>query len=665
MRALKSIAPLLFCSTALLASEDVQPIAIRNAVDNGLAIVQKAARNYPNHRECFSCHHQTLPMLAMNIAKGKGFEIDAELLRSQAEFTWSTFNKRRDRVAAGNGVGGASLTVGYGLWALGIANWEHDETTKAMVGYLLKRQREDGSWHRSSKRPPLEDSDFTCGILAVHYMRKFSDDSNRKEIEAAADRLKEWLLSAPVKTHEDSVSKLGGLALLRCDPAEVAKLRGEILASQHADGGWSQLSDMVSDAYATGMTLYTLHRTGLKTSDPHYQQGLKFLLDTQYDDGSWFIKSRSEPIQKMFDNGDPHGKDQFISIAGTSWATVALALALPNEEEGDENKNAGGTDYVASEDNEADNQENSRLGKQTDVKPVIFVADGLDDDGSLVENYRRGLRYAIDYFGNYGPYYVYLLGPDSEDSVRGIFHKRARSRVNELSAMSAKRQMEVYLEQPNVIAEIQAVLAGKAEGGLTWTQNSPHLYEDVTTNATERANNPVENTWGALHEYHHVFQIAHCDTKQERSSDRHINSWIAEGMASYSSAKFMDNLGLVDLKDYMFQLRKNGGNIGRPGINEFLAKTKSWSLHDESYWENDGPASQVYYMLGAWATAYLIQVEGIKEEIVLRDWYHDIPRIGKSAAFKKHMGLTMDEFYKKFDIFIRQSDGEVMKIFAN
>ncbi|HJN09983.1 MAG TPA: hypothetical protein QF564_14955 [Pirellulaceae bacterium] len=109
---------------------------------------------------------------------------------------------------------------------------------------------------------------------------------------------------------------------------------------------------------------------------------------------------------------------------------------------------------------------------------------------------------------------------------------------------------------------------------MTWTQDPPLLFEDVTTNTKERERNPIENTWGALHEYHHVFQIAHCDTKQKRSSDKHINSWMVEGMATYSSAKFMENLGLLDFKDYMLGLRTSGGNIGRPGINEFLAKTK-------------------------------------------------------------------------------------------
>ena len=45
----------------------------------------------------------------------------------------------------------------------------------------------------------------------------------------------------------------------------------------------------------------------------------------QKDDGSWLVKTRSKPIQKFFDNGDPHGKNQFISISATSWATAALA----------------------------------------------------------------------------------------------------------------------------------------------------------------------------------------------------------------------------------------------------------------------------------------------------------------------------------------------------
>jgi hypothetical protein len=305
---------------------------------------------------------------------------------------------------------------------------------------------------------------------------------------------------------------------------------------------------------------------------------------------------------------------------------------------------------------------NHNLQKETNIKPVLLVADGLNNDGSLVKNYERGLNYAIDYFGNYGPYYVYLLGPSNKQNILDIYINRAKTRMNPNSPTPREEQIEKFLKSPNVTREIDAVLEGKAEGGLTWSEPPIRVYEDVTTNATERENNPVENTWGALHEYHHVFQIAHCDSYKERTSDRNLNSWITEGAATYSSAKFMENLNLVDFKNYMLGLRKTGGNISNLGINDFLLSEKEWRLDNETYW-NKGHAAQVYYMLGAWATAYLIHSEGIPEVTVLKSWYFDVPNIGKSAAFEKHMGLPLDKFYRKFDSFIRQSDEDVMKIF--
>jgi hypothetical protein len=100
------------------------------------------------------------------------------------------------------------------------------------------------------------------------------------------------------------------------------------LKSQRADGGWSQLDKMDSDAYATGSVLTTLHQAGgVPVHEPAYKRGVRFLLDSQKPDGSWHIRSRSKPFQLYFESGFPHGKDQWISIAGSSWATMALVLA--------------------------------------------------------------------------------------------------------------------------------------------------------------------------------------------------------------------------------------------------------------------------------------------------------------------------------------------------
>jgi hypothetical protein len=40
------------------------------------------------------------------------------------------------------------------------------------------------------------------------------------------------------------------------------------------------------------------------------------------------VKSRAIPLQPHFESGFPHGRDQFISAAGSNWATMALALAV-------------------------------------------------------------------------------------------------------------------------------------------------------------------------------------------------------------------------------------------------------------------------------------------------------------------------------------------------
>jgi N-acyl-D-amino-acid deacylase len=84
---------------------------------------------------------------------------------------------------------------------------------------------------------------------------------------------------------------------------------------------------MESDAYATGQTLCVLFMAGASPSDPSCRRGVEFLLTAQREDGSWFVKSRSKPIQVYFDNGDPHGADQFISTPATCWALVALAMS--------------------------------------------------------------------------------------------------------------------------------------------------------------------------------------------------------------------------------------------------------------------------------------------------------------------------------------------------
>ena len=299
----------------------------REAVARGLAVVEGAGRRYPEHRQCFSCHHQTLPMQAAVTARRGGAQVDEALLASQAELTIKSFAERAEKLAEGQGIGGRAMTVGYGLWSLWLVDWQPDDTTAAMVSYLLKTQEEDGHWQRATSRPPLEESNLTCTVLAASGVRRFATDEQREEVDAAIQKAIAWFESATAESQEDLVARLMGYQLFGDSNEQQAAARQAIVDAQREDGGWSQLPDMQSDAYATGLTLYVLRGAGLKADDPVYRRGAEFLLNTQLDDGSWLVETRSKPVQVFFDNGDPHGKHQFISTSATCWAVAALARA--------------------------------------------------------------------------------------------------------------------------------------------------------------------------------------------------------------------------------------------------------------------------------------------------------------------------------------------------
>ena len=330
-RAFTLVATLVSSSIARAGDDPVAADQLRQAAERGLAVVQKAARNYPKHRKCFSCHHQTLPMQAMVVAREHGLAPDGKLLKTQTEFTRASFNGRLEHLQSGKRID--PINVSFGLWALELGDHPADETTAAMITFLLKKQRPEGSWGRGSHRPPLQQSEVTSTVLAVHYMGKFVGDEQRAAVEAATARAKAWLVAVEARTQEDRNSLLGGLALLRADPKLIGEAKLAILEAQREDGGWAQKDGMKSDAYATGQTLFTLQRIRMPVTHPAYQRGLKFLLGTQHADGSWLVETRSKPIQVFFDNGDPHGKHQFISIPATSWGTIALALALALQQE--------------------------------------------------------------------------------------------------------------------------------------------------------------------------------------------------------------------------------------------------------------------------------------------------------------------------------------------
>ena len=303
--------------------------ATRAAIARGLKRVEASAAKYIENRACFSCHHQlVVPVLAA--AKERGFPVDSWVLWSQTEFTRETFRPKLDRIRTGQGIAGANTMAAYALFVLEAGGHESDETTAGLVQFLTNRQERDGSWPALADRPPTEGSPFTNAALALRGLRVYGlkDESLsadlRKRAQAARDAGRMWLTKHTPKTTEDKAFHLRALVEADLPSDMVERARAALVAEQRPDGGWAQLADLPSDAYATGIVLTALHRAGLPVSDPIYRKGVAYLLTTQNPDGGWRVTTRSRPVQTFFDNGDPGGKSQFISTAATHWALLAL-----------------------------------------------------------------------------------------------------------------------------------------------------------------------------------------------------------------------------------------------------------------------------------------------------------------------------------------------------
>ncbi len=304
---------------------------IKAAVAKALPLLETASRGSMEKRnQCFTCHNQALPVMALTTARSRGITIDAENLRAQVQFTADFLAKNRTNYLAGRGQGGQALTAGYALWTLEMGGWKSDGTTEAVAEYLLHFQKDLNHWKPQTVRPPTEESLFTVSFLALRGLKQFGTTGQRERISRRTAQVRQWMLETAARETEDRVFRLRALHGFEAPEDEIRSAAQELLKTQRADGGWAQLTSLDSDAYATGTVLVALNQAGgMATADPVYRNGLRFLLGRQLDDGSWHVRTRSTPIQTYYDSGYPHSEDQFISITAAGWATTALALALP------------------------------------------------------------------------------------------------------------------------------------------------------------------------------------------------------------------------------------------------------------------------------------------------------------------------------------------------
>jgi hypothetical protein len=305
------------------ASPAGAPRPLASAVENALGLLEKQSERFIRTAGCNSCHSQDLPSAAAAFARSRGLRAPRAIPQLPASMSVP-----------------AERVMDFGFVALSGVVWElfddamngapRDAFTDAVVRAIKGMQTSEGHWSSNeSRRPPMNAGDYQAAALSIVALKHYGPPLERASTERAIQKAVSWLQRSPATSTQDRAFRALGLAW--GGAADLAKSAArELVAMQQGDGGWNQMPTLATDAYATGQVLFALYEAGkMPVTDPVYRKGVDYLLRTQAADGSWHVKSRSIWLQPYFESGFPYGQDQFISAAGTAWASFALAAAAP------------------------------------------------------------------------------------------------------------------------------------------------------------------------------------------------------------------------------------------------------------------------------------------------------------------------------------------------
>jgi hypothetical protein len=312
-----------------LDSETVRA-AIRRAIPPLQKTSLESKKSFVRHgskQDCTSCHQQYLPLAAIGFAKRQQVPVDREaeeqliaMVRSGAikdpEADWqSLFHPEPVH------------SKGYELFGFAAEELPASVETDSWVHHLSVIQGKDGRWFNNLPRPPLQTGDIGATALAIHALQKYPLPGHKAEFAKQVDRARRWLWTVRPDNTEGRIYQILGLVWAGETREPLKPLTLALIAEQRADGGWSQLPGTRSDAYATGQAIYALHFGATPAArSAAIERGRRFLLTTQHEDGTWYVRRRAFPFQPTMDSGFPHGRDSWISASGTSWAVMALCL---------------------------------------------------------------------------------------------------------------------------------------------------------------------------------------------------------------------------------------------------------------------------------------------------------------------------------------------------
>ena len=181
----------------------------RSSARKALALLERSGAQFSSTSKCSSCHHQSLPQMALGIARTRGLDVDVPLARTQVDSAISQLKavaaealQNRDRIPD------PPIAISYALVGFAATGHPRDEVTAAMAEVVSAWQDDNGRFHSLPPiRPPLESSDITATALSLRAIQLYGSHQEHRVARAV-----DWLRAAKPQTTEEHAMQLLGLA---------------------------------------------------------------------------------------------------------------------------------------------------------------------------------------------------------------------------------------------------------------------------------------------------------------------------------------------------------------------------------------------------------------------------------------------------------------------
>lgn len=306
----------------------------QKAAERGLVFLEQDAVKWRKERECSTCHHGTMTVWAFSEAKNQGYQVPEEFVSENIQWTkqrLERIDQPRDTRPGWSMVNSPALVLSVMAQCIPKQDALSPDDLKRIADHLLRHQEADGSWAWSSapaknRPPPFFESDEVATRLGEIALsgRDAAESTEPSPIHEALRKAVAWRENA-AKTETTQAIVLDLLAkVIERKPAEtVQPAIDNLIERQREDGGWGQLVDAHSDAYATGQALYVLNLAGVDRDREPIGRGVTFLVKTQREDGSWPMIRRGHPGVTPGEFIVP------ITYFGSAWGTLGLLRSAP------------------------------------------------------------------------------------------------------------------------------------------------------------------------------------------------------------------------------------------------------------------------------------------------------------------------------------------------